>query len=425
VSEELLPASPDLALRWLGHSEIGLVRKNNQDSAYASPNLLIVADGMGGAAAGDLASAVVIREMARVDGRYCGDEMLQALSNAVDRASDAIAELVESDPELDGMGSTATGIMFDQQHYGIVNIGDSRTYLYREGKLSRLTHDHSFVQTLVDDGRITEEESLTHPHRSLILRVISGLPQHMPDLEIIPAAEGDRILVCSDGLCGMITDAEIEASIAGERADVVEHLLNKVYAEGAQDNISILLADVVAGAADGAAEVFGAAAKINVEESVETTGELALTELAEPRPDPTAAERMRYAPTARHRRITWVRLLVAIAVPLILLAGGFGLWYGYTQQQYYIGPDQQVVALYRGVPEPVFNLPLSTVVDQTEVKLEDLPRFYREQVNNWEYRGSLESVQATLADLRRRAALCAVSFSPPSDPAEPDYDECD
>ena len=176
-----------LALRYQAHSEIGLVRKNNQDSAYVSPTMLAVADGMGGAAAGDLASAVAISALKAADGEHVGEEMLTAFASAIEHAAEQIRDLVESDPALDGMGSTVCGVMFDGTHLGVANIGDSRAYRYREGRLQRITRDHSWVQTLVDEGRITEAEALEHPHRSFILRVINGAPQHQPDLVLVGA----------------------------------------------------------------------------------------------------------------------------------------------------------------------------------------------------------------------------------------------
>ncbi|MDR1710840.1 MAG: protein phosphatase 2C domain-containing protein [Propionibacteriaceae bacterium] len=408
AENETSAKTPQLALRYIGHSEIGLVRKNNQDSAYASPTMLLVADGMGGAAAGDLASAVVVREMARIDGKHTGEEMLQALSTAVDRASDTISELVESDPSLDGMGSTASGLMFDGEQFGIVNVGDSRVYLYRDQQLTRLTHDHSFVQTLVDDGRISEEESLSHPHRSLILKVINGQPQHTPDLKLVSARAGDRLLICSDGLCGMITDPIIEQQLPGEKEAVVERLLKAVYDEGAQDNITILLADVVDGEAEGSEELFGAAANLRVD-APETTNEIPLLEeepLAEPRPDPAAAERIRYSPTSKHRISTWLKLFLAIIIPVgLLAAGGLG-WYAYTQQQYYLTAKDGRVTVFRGVPETVLSIPLSSIDTDTGIDISDLPSYYREQVTRMQYTGSKTSVDNAVTMLRNEATTC-------------------
>ena len=198
------------ALRYLAHSEIGLVRRNNQDSGYASPTMLMVADGMGGAAAGDLASAVAIRELKAADEAFTGTDAEEVLAGAIARANDQLADLVRADPALDGMGTTVCGLLFDGQDAALANIGDSRAYQVRDGVMRRITRDHSWVQTLVDDGRITEAEALVHPHRSLILRVLNGNAANSPDLDLLDVEVGDRLLICSDGLCGLVTDADIE-----------------------------------------------------------------------------------------------------------------------------------------------------------------------------------------------------------------------
>ena len=145
-----------LALRYLAHSEIGLVRRNNQDSAYTSPTMLMVADGMGGAAAGDLASAVAINELRQTDADLAGKDLLEVAKGAITRANDHIRDLVSLDPSLDGMGTTVCGLLFDGERLAVANIGDSRAYRLRDGQFERITRDHSWVQTLVDDGRITE-----------------------------------------------------------------------------------------------------------------------------------------------------------------------------------------------------------------------------------------------------------------------------
>ena len=202
-----------LQLRYVAHSEIGLIRKNNQDSGYASPHLLVVADGMGGAAAGDLASAVAIDSMRKIEGPSTGEQMLEVLAGAIHEANDKIAELVESDLSLEGMGTTVTGAMFDGVGLGLAHIGDSRAYLYRDGHLERLTHDHTWVQSLVDDGKISESEAAMHPHRSLLLKVLNGQPTNDPDLTMVPVKLGDRLMFCSDGVCGLIDDDMIEVGL--------------------------------------------------------------------------------------------------------------------------------------------------------------------------------------------------------------------
>ncbi len=396
-----------LALRYVAHSEIGLVRKNNQDSAYVSPTMLMVADGMGGAAAGDLASAVAIRELKAADGSFAGEEMLDVVADAIDRAGEVISELVDADPSLDGMGSTVCGIMFDGTHLGVANIGDSRAYLYRDGVLTRLTRDHSWVQTLVDEGRITEAEALEHPHRSLILKVINGQPHHQPDLQLVEVRVGDRLLICSDGLCGMVTDKVIAAELDGDREDVLVALVGLAHHEGGQDNITIILADVVDGEADSATEVLGAAATLDLDNPAETTARQAVVAAeATPRPDPGEGELVRYAPVARRRASTWVKVVLAILIPMVAIGGAGTLWYSYTQGQYYLGAHETTLAIFQGVPEPVFNLPLSHVVELDTTRVVDLPPYYQERVLETMPADSLDAARSTLATLRLKAAEC-------------------
>jgi len=396
-----------LALRYVAHSEIGLVRRNNQDSAYTSPTMLMVADGMGGAAAGDLASAIAIRELQEADGPLTGESMLTAIDGAIAKASRAISDLIEDDPALDGMGSTVCGFMFDGAQLGLANIGDSRAYRYRDGVLSRLTRDHSWVQTLVDEGRITEAEALEHPHRSLILRVINGSTQHLPDLELVDVQLGDRLLVCSDGLCGMVTDAVIAAQMDGDLPKVLESLIQVAHHEGALDNITIILADVVEGEPSGTPEVLGAAAAIDPDDISENTITLQAGQLAEVLPDPVAGETARYAPTTKHRLRTTLTVLLAILVPLGLIGGaGYG-WYHYTQGLYYLGANAEQVAIYQGIPEPVFNLPLSKVIQEDTTLVTDLPGYYQEQVRTKALTAeSLPAAQKILETLRVKAEQC-------------------
>src|SRR5215207_3578464 len=254
-----------LQLSYVAHSEIGLIRKNNQDSGYASPHLLIVADGMGGAAAGDLASAVAIDTIRKIDSPTAGEDMLEVLALAIHQANDKIADLVDSDLSLEGMGTTVTGAMFDGSNLGLAHIGDSRAYLYRDGHLERLTHDHTWVQSLVDDGKISEAEAANHPHRSLLLKVLNGQPANDPDLRLIPVAAGDRLMFCSDGVCGLVDDDEIEAALRLPTLEAaLERLVSEALAEGGIDNITVIVADVVADDGTDAQVILGAAGERDI-----------------------------------------------------------------------------------------------------------------------------------------------------------------
>ena len=237
-----------LQLRFVSHSEIGPVRKNNQDSGYASPRLLVVADGMGGAAAGDLASAVAIDTIKSLDTQPEPDTgtELERFAAALRRANDRIADLIADDFHLEGMGTTVTGALFDGSQLSLAHIGDSRAYLLRDGRLERLSHDHSWVQSLVDDGKITEAEAAVHPHRSLLLKVLNGQPANEPDLTRVPLQAGDRVLFCSDGICGLVDDPDIAAAMrVPDLQQALDQLVGEALEAGGIDNITAILADAV------------------------------------------------------------------------------------------------------------------------------------------------------------------------------------
>ncbi len=395
------------ALRFLAHSEIGLVRKNNQDSAYVSPTMLVVADGMGGAAAGDLASAVVVDQLSSIDAEHpTGEDMLPAIETAISESSELINQLVDADPSLDGMGSTACVMMFDGEHLALANIGDSRAYRFRGGELTRLSRDHSWVQSLIDEGKLTEAEALDHPHRSLILKVINGQPQHTPDLEMVDVQVGDRLLLCSDGLCGLVTDEVIAARISGERQDVMDAMIRVAHLEGGLDNITIIIADVVEGEPEGEPQVLGAADLIDIEHF---NGESTLIQqLGEQEPVAAApeVEVVRYSPTSKRRGLAWLKVLVAVMVPLLVVGAGGFLWFSYTQEQFYIGPHEEYLGIYQGVPEPVFGLPLSRLVQPDATLISDLPEYYQGEVRRTIPAKSLDEARATLVRLQEKAAQC-------------------
>ncbi|MDR1853266.1 MAG: protein phosphatase 2C domain-containing protein [Propionibacteriaceae bacterium] len=408
-----------LALNYLAHSEIGLVRKNNQDSAYVSPTMMLVADGMGGAAAGDLASAVVVRIFRAIDAPFIGEEMLDMLGQAVEAANEQIAELVHSDSALDGMGSTVVGGLFDGEQLGLVNVGDSRAYLYRDGKLTRLTHDHSWVQSLVDEGRLTEEDALTHPHRSLILRVINGQEQHTPDLSLVPLQEGDRILICSDGLSGSVLDDALEERMGGTLEEARDALVELAHDMGGTDNITMILADAetaVEGVLPPDKIILGAAALINLDEPLEEiTAQIPLLVQAQTE-EGLDEEELRYKPTGRRRIRHILKVAAAIFIPVLMVAVAAMVWFGITQQQYYVGNDGGKVAIFKGVPGDILGLPLSSVVEESTTNVDDLPPFYKQKVDEAITVGTVDEGRATIVKLHEYAENCIVQRNQPSMP---------
>ena len=173
------------------------------------------------------------------------EDILGQVAGAVHRADDRIAELVEEDPALNGTSTTATVALFDGTRFGVGHIGDSRAYLYRRGELRQLTHDHTFVQSLIDEGRITEEQSRTHPHRNLILKALDGIRHEEPDLFEFPAEVGDRVFVCSDGACGTLTDERMADILGTGTPDFAAVELVRASLEaGSTDNVTCIVADV-------------------------------------------------------------------------------------------------------------------------------------------------------------------------------------
>jgi PPM family protein phosphatase len=402
-----------LSLRYSAATHVGRARRNkrNQDSGFASQHLLVVADGMGGGPAGDLASSVTVQALRRLDGPP-PDDLLQALAGAVHRANDRLAELIEDDPTLDGMGSTATAALFDGERIGLAHIGDSRGYLLRAGKLERLTCDHTFVQALIDEGRLSEEDARHHPHRSLILRVLDGRQANDPDLTLHDLQPGDRLLLCSDGLAGVVSDDAItEALSQGSPDYAAEALIGLALRAGGPDNITCVVADVVssgdpATTAPGMLLV-GAAADLARGHNgqrpepppLDDTGEL-------PQVDESDPEELRYAPRPP-RRYRWLRRLVYVAVAIAVLFVAARLAYDWSQRQYYVAAAGSHVAIYRGVQEQLPGLQLSTVFEAEQLPLSSLPVYARERVAGGIEVDGLAEARSTVAQLRGLAAECA------------------
>jgi PPM family protein phosphatase len=240
-------AQETLAIRYAVQSDIGLHREDNEDSAYAGARLLAVADGMGGHAAGEVASATVIEALKPLDTQVPAGELLNALGHAVRQASRTLADMARSDPALRGMGTTLTALLWSGSQLGLVHIGDSRAYLVRAGEVFQITQDHTLVQTLLDDGKITADEVASHPQRSLVLRALVAQGGHEPDLQLREARLGDRYLLCSDGLHEVADAAAIVKVLlaVGDPDQAARDLVQLAIDGGGPDNITCIVADVV------------------------------------------------------------------------------------------------------------------------------------------------------------------------------------
>ena len=373
-------------LAYAARSDRGLIRSSNQDSVYAGNSLLVVADGMGGHAAGDMASRLVVAAFVPLDSRDSGGDLLRALARATRQGNAAIAEVVHDNPELDGMGTTVTALLFDGGRLGMAHVGDSRAYLYRDGVLHQLTHDDTFVQSLIDDGRITQDEAAHHPQRSLLLRALNGTDVD-PSLTIREVTAGDRYLICSDGLPGVVSAEAIADALAnpdpGTSADA---LIQLALVGGGPDNITVIVADVMdTGVGSGVTEARAqadadpdATGPIGTVSSVRMTQEMPRVPLppipedvparavyAPPEPDGTEDDTddltgaLGETPARRSRRRRGAIILgVSLVVLAVLVIIGSFVW---VRSQYYVGEQAGQVVVYRGVDGSVLGVSLSSV----------------------------------------------------------------
>jgi len=232
-------------LRYAALSERGRVRDNNEDSYYADGRFFIVADGMGGHRAGEVASASAIEEFLRFAEENSGAPPLERLGGGIRAANDALFRMAEEDPELEGMGTTFTVVLVEEGLY-LGHVGDSRAYICRDGKMRPLTRDHSLVERMVDEGHISASEARTHPQRNVILRALGVSPRLEVDLDVVDAVGGDRLLLCSDGLSGYLDDREIEAVVSSQAGpkERCRMLVEAANERGGLDNITVIVVDL-------------------------------------------------------------------------------------------------------------------------------------------------------------------------------------
>ena len=410
-----------LAFSFAARSDVGLLRSVNQDSGYAGPHLLVLADGMGGPAGGDVASSVAIAHLAPLDEDSHGGDMLALLREAVVNAHAELRDRAATDADLAGLGTTVIAALRSGRRLALAHIGDSRAYLVRDGQVTRLTTDHSYVQHLVDLGQITEEEAENHPHRSVILRVLGDhdfgveLDESMRELQV-----GDRFLLCSDGVSSYVSAETIYEALVEERDPGVcaDRLVDLALRAGGPDNITAVIADVVEldDLPDGAApattpQVVGAAAARWKEPTRGGTSAAAraaaLTRAAvEPEPDvPSADDAQDALDQARGRRRRRVRWAVIVAVVLLALGGAATAGYRWTQTQYYVATSGDFVAIFRGIPQSLGPIDLGHPVETTDVRVDDLPTFAQERLATaiTPASGTLEAAREVVEGLREDA----------------------
>jgi protein phosphatase len=430
-----------LSLRFAAGSHKGMIREGNEDSGYAGPRLLAIADGMGGQAAGEVASSEVISTIVALDDDVPGSDILTSLGTAVQRANDQLRMMVEEDPQLEGMGTTLTALLWTGQRLGLVHVGDSRAYLLRDGVLTQITQDHTWVQRLVDEGRITEEEATTHPQRSLLMRALGSGEHVEPDLSIREVRAGDRYLICSDGLSGVVSHQTMEDTLASYQGpqETVQELIQLALRGGGPDNITVIVADVLdidsgdtlAGQLSDTPVVVGAVAEnqhqLHDNGAMQTPAGRA-SSLGRPVPGqggggefgpPGSGDTTGYVPTGGFGDYSdedfvkpragrkWLKRSLYIALALAVIGGGLYGGYRWTQTQYYVGTKDEHVALYRGISQDLAWVSLSKVEkDHPEIELKYLPPYQQKQVKATIAEGGLSDAQSKVDELAVQASAC-------------------
>jgi protein phosphatase len=430
-----------MSLRYAARSDRGLVRANNEDSVYAGARLLALADGMGGHAAGEVASQLVIAALAHLDDDEPRGNLLAKLERAVHEGNAAIADQVELHPDLDGMGTTLTAILFAGDRLGLVHIGDSRGYLLRDGELAQITKDDTFVQTLVDEGRITAEEAHSHPQRSLIMRALTG-HEVEPTLIMREAREGDRYLLCSDGLSDPVSQETIlEALKIPDVAGSAERLIELALRGGGPDNVTVVVADVVDNDYGGQTQpIIAGAVSGDDEHRIVPLPNTAAGRAALIAPPQPVAKKPVPEPEPEPPRKSRRRGLLAAAAVLLLALAGIGLGYNIIRGNYYVGAHDDQVSIMRGIQGSFLGVPLQqpyqlgcindrgelsqisygqadTALDCDLMRLVDLRPAERAQVTAGLPAGSLDQAIDQLRELANSSLLPPCTQTTPAVPS--------
>ena len=415
-----------LSIRFGARSDVGLIREGNEDALYAGPRLLAVADGMGGHAAGEVASRVVIETLAPLDESPPDGDLTDALRRAVETANAYLRDMVAADSALDGMGTTLTALLWVHESLGVVHIGDSRAYLLRDGQLEQVTHDHTFVQTLIDQGRITPDEATTHPQRSWITNALDGRPDVELDLSIREARAGDRYLVCSDGLSSYVSEPTLaEALGSGDPQAACDQLVDLALRAGGLDNVTVIVADVVdADDADEGPIVGGAAADPPhpVEARTDSpAARAAAIQSRQPEPEAPPAQTPPVAPAERRasrgRSRGSRRVLIVLAVVAFLIVGGALATFFYVRTLYYVGVADgppATVGVYRGVQGSVLGFNLDSLRERSNLPVTALPTDDRARVKDGIQADGHSDAQRIVTALRGDACANATPTPAPA-----------
>ncbi|WP_423977444.1 Stp1/IreP family PP2C-type Ser/Thr phosphatase [Lancefieldella rimae] len=350
-------------ISWGARSDVGLVREHNEDSFLLRTPLFAVCDGMGGHAAGEVASSIAVKVIGEEAPNTADDVLLGA---AIEAANQAVIEAPQKGIGKPGMGSTASAVFIEGNQMAVAHVGDSRIYLLHHGTLVRVTHDHSYVEELVDSGQITADEARNHPSRSVVTRALGSDPEMYADHFTLEVSDGDRIILCSDGLSSMILDDEIESIAVSNITpqNAADSLVSAALTAGGADNITVIVVDILD---DGLVE----------------------------------KNRRRFTRGILATSISIIALLVVSLVIAVL----------FIRSEYYIGINGSTVAIYQGVPSKIAGVPLSNLIDTTTIEVKNLPQSVQDKLalgirvkDETEARETVEDYREQINDADTKAA---------------------
>lgn len=379
-------------------SDVGLAREGNEDSLYAGPRLLVVADGVGGSAAGEIASTIAVNTLAPLDAEAEIPDPLAALAGAIRTANDDLRTAIEANPSLTGMGTTLTALLWADDSLGLAQLGDSRAYRLRGETVEQITRDQTLVQSLVDDGEITAEQALTHPRRSWILQALDGRPDSDPALEILEAQTGDRYLLCSDGLSDYVAMHDIsEALRISDPQQACDRMIDLALAVGAPDNVTCVVADLLDSGAGIETPMIGGAAAEPTRVDPEPV-------VAPPSAEPDDV-------TVKDRHIGR-RLAIVAAIVVVLIVGAVAATAIYVNHQWYVAPAAGKVAVFHGVKGRVDGHKLNSVNTITNLPATALPQDDQDRLTSGIKTSSQADANQVVDNLRTEA--CALVTPTPA-----------
>lgn len=391
-------------LTYAARTDVGLVREHNEDSLVAYPPLFAVCDGMGGHEAGEVASRIAVETLVK-EAPSTADGT--GLEHAIIAANHAVIDGARTGEGRPGMGTTCTSLIIEGNRLVIGHVGDSRAYLLRDGELIQLTQDHSLVADLVRQGRITREESRVHPQRSVITRALGSDPNMLPDIYEFALRPGDRLLINSDGLSSMITDASITTILSGfdDVDECADELVKAALQAGGHDNVTVIVIDLpddlpISPEADEG----GTAAMPTAGEASAATPDITVS--------PTAGKDAtdKTAKQPKRRKTSVIAFVVALVAIIAAATGGT---YAYARHVAFLTTDDSgYVTVYQGFPDDIAGVSLRWYVKTTDIKAQELPQPVQERLTQGIKVGSLDDADSVLTDYREQIAEQQVAQNP-------------